>query len=172
VLQAGIRISSSTKHRCHAVPTAFDLRKPFKNSQRKFLVYFSERLHNESATAAAILIERGAIGRVLQGIRAGSPTGSMPPVPDRNGFFSGRATEEFFCDIGSHQIEQFLYFSGSRDATVLSAAVANYHHPENTRGWRILGEASLVGDNGSSHYFRVDWFTPDGLSSWGDGAKR
>ena len=72
------------------------------------------------------------------------------------------------CDIGSHQIEQFLYFCGSGDGTILSAAVANYHHPE-TPELEDFGEASLVGDNGSSHYFRVDWFTPDGLSSWGDG---
>ena len=27
----------------------------------------------------------------------------------------------------------------------------------------------LVGDNGTTNYFRVDWFTPDGLSTWGDG---
>ena len=27
----------------------------------------------------------------------------------------------------------------------------------------------LVGDNGATNYFRVDWFTPDGLTTWGDG---
>ena len=27
----------------------------------------------------------------------------------------------------------------------------------------------LVADNGASGYFRVDWFTPDGLCNWGDG---
>jgi len=32
-----------------------------------------------------------------------------------------------------------------------------------------FGEASLLGDNGTSNYIRVDWFTPAGLSTWGDG---
>lgn len=26
-----------------------------------------------------------------------------------------------------------------------------------------------MADNGASGYFRVDWFTPDGLPAWGDG---
>ncbi|BET66748.1 hypothetical protein ASA1KI_16660 [Opitutales bacterium ASA1] len=32
-----------------------------------------------------------------------------------------------------------------------------------------FGEASLLGDNGASNYVRVDWFTPKGLRTWGDG---
>jgi predicted dehydrogenase len=137
-----------------------------ENGQRKFLVYFSERLHNESATAAAILIEQGAIGRVLQVLGLGPHRLNAANRPQW--FFQRARYGGVLCDIGSHQIEQFLYFSGSRDARVLSAAIANYHHPE-TPELEDFGEASLVGDNGSSHYFRVDWFTPDGLSSWGDG---
>jgi predicted dehydrogenase len=142
------------------------IREIVESSQRKFLVYFSERLHNESATAAAILIERGAIGRVLQVLGLGP---HRLNAASRPGWFFQRARYGgILCDIGSHQIEQFLYFSGSEDATILSAAIANYHHPE-TPELEDFGEASLVGDNGSSHYFRVDWFTPNGLSSWGDG---
>jgi predicted dehydrogenase len=142
------------------------VREIIKNEQRKFLVYFSERLHNESATAAAILIERGAIGRVLQVLGLGPHRLNAANRPEW--FFQRARYGGILCDIGSHQIEQFLYFSGSRDASILSAAVANYHHPD-TPELEDFGEASLVGDNGSSHYFRVDWFTPDGLSSWGDG---
>jgi predicted dehydrogenase len=143
-----------------------DIRDTVQGSQRKFLVYFSERLHNESAVAAAILIERGAIGRVLQVVGLGPHrlnAASRPPW-----FFQRARYGGILCDIGSHQIEQFLYFSGSKSAVVRSAAVANYHHPE-TPELEDFGEASLVGDNGASHYFRVDWFTPDGLPSWGDG---
>jgi predicted dehydrogenase len=142
------------------------IRELVANSQKKFLVYFSERLHNESATAAAILIERGAIGRVLQVLGLGPHRLNAAKRPEW--FFQRARYGGILCDIGSHQIEQFLFFSGSKDATILSAAVANYHHPE-TPELEDFGEASLVGDNGSSHYFRVDWFTPDGLSSWGDG---
>ena len=32
-----------------------------------------------------------------------------------------------------------------------------------------FGEASVRGNNGALNYVRVDWFTPDGLSTWGDG---
>jgi Predicted dehydrogenases and related proteins len=112
------------------------------------------------------LIEHGAIGRVLQVLGLGPHRLNAGKRPEW--FFQRARYGGILCDIGSHQIEQFLYFSGSRDATILSAAVANYHHLE-TPELEDFGEASLVGDNGSSHYFRVDWFTPDGLSSWGDG---
>jgi predicted dehydrogenase len=142
------------------------LREIAEHSQRKFLVYFSERLHNESATAAGILIERGAIGRVLQVLGLGPHRLNAANRP--KWFFQRARYGGILCDIGSHQIEQFLYFAGTRDATILSAAVANYHHPDKPE-LEDFGEASLVGDKGSSHYFRVDWFTPDGLSSWGDG---
>ena len=72
------------------------------------------------------------------------------------------------CDIGSHQIEQFLFYTGAEDATIVNAKIANYAHPEYPE-LDDFGDATLVGDNGASGYFRVDWFTPDGLRSWGDG---
>ncbi len=28
---------------------------------------------------------------------------------------------------------------------------------------------SMTGDNGASFYARVDWYTPEGLRTWGDG---
>jgi predicted dehydrogenase len=143
-----------------------EVRETLRGSHGKYLVYFSERLHNESAVAAGALIERGAVGRVLQVIGLGPHRLNAASRP--HWFFERDRYGGILCDIGSHQIEQFLYFSGSKGATVLNAAVANYYHPE-TPELEDFGEANLVGDNGSSHYFRVDWFTPPGLSSWGDG---
>ena len=32
-----------------------------------------------------------------------------------------------------------------------------------------FGDCTLLGDNGATDYFRVDWMNPDGLSTWGDG---
>ncbi|MDR1700761.1 MAG: gfo/Idh/MocA family oxidoreductase, partial [Lachnoclostridium sp.] len=46
--------------------------------------------------------------------------------------------------------------------------IANYNNHEYPE-LEDFGEAMLVGDNGTTNYFRVDWFTPDGLSTWGDG---
>ena len=72
------------------------------------------------------------------------------------------------CDIGSHQIEQFLFYTGAKDATVTHSRIANYNHPEYPE-LDDFGDANLVADNGAANYFRVDWFTPSGLGSWGDG---
>ena len=32
-----------------------------------------------------------------------------------------------------------------------------------------FGEFALKGDNGATFFSRVDWFTPEGMSVWGDG---
>ncbi len=133
---------------------------------RKYGVYFSERLHVESAMYATDLIKGGAIGRVLQVLGLGPHRLSKPSRPEW--FFKRANYGGILCDIGSHQIEQFLTFTGATDASVTQATVANYANPD-VPEFEDFGEASLLGNNGTSHYFRVDWFTPDGLSTWGDG---
>ena len=132
---------------------------------RKYACYFSERLHVESAMYATDLVQQGAIGRVIQVIGLG-PHRLGTGRPDW--FFKKEQFGGILCDIGSHQFEQFLTFTGATDATVTNAAVANYAHPE-TPEFEDFGEASLIGNNGTSNYIRVDWFTPAGLSTWGDG---
>lgn len=132
---------------------------------RKYAVYFSERLHVESAMYATELVQQGAIGRVLQVIGLG-PHRLGTGRPDW--FFKKEQYGGILCDIGSHQFEQFLTFTGATDAVVAHAAVANYANPE-TPELEDFGEANLVGDNGATNYVRVDWFTPKGLSTWGDG---
>ena len=83
-------------------------------------------------------------------------------------FFEHEKYGGILCDIGSHQIEQFLYFTGAEDAEIVSARVQNVAHPEYPE-LEDFGDCKLIGDNGANGYFRVDWFTPDGLSTWGDG---
>ncbi len=133
---------------------------------RKYMVYFSERLHVESAMYATDLVAGGAIGRVLQVIGLGPHRINKPSRPAW--FFQREKYGGILCDIGSHQFEQFLTFAGARDASVTQAAVANFGNPD-TPEFEDFGEASLLGDNGTSNYIRVDWFTADGLSTWGDG---
>ena len=48
------------------------------------------------------------------------------------------------------------------------AAVGNFANPD-TPELEDFGEAVLLGNNGTTNYVRVDWFTPDGLGTWGDG---
>ncbi|MBN3522285.1 Gfo/Idh/MocA family protein [Paenibacillus apiarius] len=141
-------------------------RQKVKRTAQKYMVYYSERLHVESAVYAGQLIEEGAIGRVIQVMGTGPHRLNAPSRP--GWFFDREKYGGILCDIGSHQVEQFLHFAGCRDARVLHSKVANYankRYPE----LEDFGDATLVGDNGATNYFRVDWFTPDGLGTWGDG---
>ncbi|WMJ86594.1 Gfo/Idh/MocA family protein [Anaerocolumna sp. MB42-C2] len=137
-----------------------------KETGRKYAVYYSERIHVEDAVFAGQLIEQGAIGKVIQTIGMGPHRLSAPGRPEW--FFKKEKYGGILCDIGSHQIEQFLFYTGAKDAAVVRSQIANYAHP-NYPELDDFGDAVLVADNGASGYFRVDWFTPDGLSNWGDG---
>lgn len=137
-----------------------------KETGRKYMVYYSERLHVESAIFAGDLIKDGAIGKVIQVMGMGPHRLSLSSRPEW--FFQREKYGGILCDIGSHQIEQFLFFSGAKDARVVRSQIANYNHPEYPE-LDDFGDAMLVADNGATNYFRVDWFTPDGLQSWGDG---
>lgn len=133
---------------------------------RKYMVYFSERLHVESAMHAGDLVHGGAIGKVIQVLGLGPHRLGKASRPAW--FFERARYGGILCDIGSHQFEQFLYFSGATDATITQAAVGNFANPD-VPEFEDFGEASLLGNNGTSNYVRVDWFTPPGLSTWGDG---
>jgi predicted dehydrogenase len=133
---------------------------------RKYAVYYSERVHVEAAVFAGQLVGDGAIGRVVQVLGLGPHRASVASRPAW--FFEKERYGGILCDIGSHQVEQFLFYTGAADATVTSSRVANYNHKEYP-GLEDFGDCCLVADNGAAGYFRVDWFTPDGLSSWGDG---
>jgi predicted dehydrogenase len=141
-------------------------RRKVKETGRKYMVYYSERLHVECAVYAGQLIAQGAIGKVINVIGLGPHRLGANARP--SWFFEREKYGGILCDIGSHQIEQYLFYSGAQDATVVRSQIANYAHPEYPE-LEDFGDAMLVGDNGSTNYFRVDWFTPDGLSTWGDG---
>jgi len=132
----------------------------------KYAVYYAERLHVEAAVYAGQLIQEGAIGRVLQVIGLGPHRLNAPTRPAW--FWSKACYGGILVDIGSHQIEQFLYYAGAKNAKVLHSKVANYQNHEHP-DFEDFGDATLVADNGATFYFRVDWFTPRGLGAWGDG---
>ena len=142
-----------------------DARRAVAETGRKYMVYYSERLHSEAATLADYLIKQGTIGRVLH-IEGFGPHRLGGPRPAW--FYKKQQYGGILCDIGSHQLEQFLYFSGTEDANITFARKANYAHPA-TPELEDFGECTATAANGVSGYFRVDWFTPDGLRNWGDG---
>lgn len=133
---------------------------------RKYMVNYGERLTSEAGMFATDLIRDGVIGRVVQVVGLGPHRLNKSSRPAW--FFERAKYGGILCDIGSHQCEQFLTYASASDATVAHAAVGNFANPD-TSELEDFGEASFIGNNGATNQFRVDWFTPAGLSTWGDG---
>ena len=132
---------------------------------RIYSVCFSERLENAATVRAGELVKAGAIGKVVQTVGLGPHRINAPTRPAW--FFKRAQTGGILADIASHQMDQFLFMTGSTEAEVVASQVANWRFPQ----WPELedfGDVLLRG-NGGSGYARVDWYTPDGLSTWGDG---
>lgn len=132
---------------------------------RIFSVDFTERFEVRATTRAGDLIHSGAIGRVVHTCGLGPHRLNRPTRPDW--FFRRAAFGGILVDIASHQFDQFLFFTGSNDARIVAARADNVAHP-NDPEFEDLGEVMIESDTAAG-YFRVDWFTPDGLSTWGDG---
>jgi predicted dehydrogenase len=126
---------------------------------------YSERLEHRATVRAGELVKAGAIGRVMQTIGLGPHR--MNPKTRPAWFFERARYGGILCDIGSHQGDQFLYFTGSTAADVVASQVGNINNPQYP-GLEDFGD-TMVRGNGGTGYIRVDWFTPDGLSTWGDG---
>ena len=133
---------------------------------RKYLVNYSERLHCEAALFATDLLRDGVIGRVVSVTGLGPHRLGLHSRP--KWFFERAKYGGILCDIGSHQCEAFLTYANATDATVVHAAVGNYGNPAN-KELEDVGLATFVANNGATNQIRIDWFTPDGLSTWGDG---
>jgi predicted dehydrogenase len=129
-----------------------------------FSVYFSERHESRATVRASELVASGAIGRVVHSVGLGPHRLNAGQRPAW--FFERERYGGILTDLASHQAEQFLHFTGATAARVAYSRVANVAHPEHP-GLEDLGEMVLESE-GASGYVRVDWFTPDGLPTWGD----
>ena len=134
-------------------------------TKRIYSIMFSERFENRATVKAGELVKAGAIGHVVQTIGLGPHRISLTTRPAW--FWDKARFGGILCDIASHQADQFLYFTGSTTADVVAAQVGNVHHPQYP-DFEDFGDVMLRGNSGTG-YIRVDWFTPDGLSTWGDG---
>lgn len=133
---------------------------------RKYMVYYGERIHCQAATLAGEMIAAGEIGQVIH-VEGFGPHRLMAHArPDW--FFVKEKYGGILCDIGSHQIEQYLYFAGEEEAKVTLSRIGNYANPDHPE-LDDFGDCMITGAKGTTNYFRVDWFTPDGLRTWGDG---
>ena len=150
-----------------------EVRKTIAETKRINAIMYSERLEVKAAVYAGDLVQQGAIGKVIQTINI-APHQVVQGHGDAGG---GSGRPEWFwnpdqyggilCDIGSHQVDQFLFYTGSKQAEVVESQIANIRHPNRPR-FQDFGDIVLRGDRGLG-YVRLDWFTPDGLGTWGDG---
>ena len=142
-----------------------EVRRVQAETKRIYSILYSERLENRATVKAGELVKAGAIGGVIQTIGLGPHR--MLPKTRPAWFFQKERYGGILCDIASHQFDQFLFFTGSHTAEVVASQVGNVHHRD-TPELEDFGDVMLRG-NGGAGYIRVDWFTPDGLDTWGDG---
>ncbi|HZC25583.1 MAG TPA: Gfo/Idh/MocA family oxidoreductase [Actinopolymorphaceae bacterium] len=133
-------------------------------SGRFWSVAFSERTSSRATVHARQLIERGAIGRVVQTIGLGPH--QLRPETRPAWTFDPALAGGILADLASHQVDQFLYLTGSESAEVVSSSVGNFAHPDRP-GFQDYGELVLSSEQAQG-FARVDWYTPAGLGVWGD----
>jgi predicted dehydrogenase len=132
---------------------------------RIFSICFSERFVVPSTIVAAKLIADGAIGNVVQTVGLGPHRLNAPIRPAW--FFDPASFGGILNDIASHQIDQFLFFTGSQDASIVTSAVGKRGSP-NWPAFEDYGDLVIESERARG-FVRVDWFTADGLPTWGDG---
>ena len=150
---------------CTGLEQLADIQRTVGETGRRWIVSFSERVSVESATLADQLIAQGRIGKVVQTVGLGPHRMNAHLRPAW--FWDRVRCGGILADICAHQFDQFLHFTGSTEARVVSAHVANVANPDRP-AFQDFGEVLLEG-NGGRGYARVDWLTPDGLPVWGDG---
>jgi len=142
-----------------------DVRRVQAETKRIYSILYSEHFETRSTVKAGELVRAGAIGKVINTVGLGPHRLNKALRP--GWFFERERYGGIITDIASHQCEQFLFFTDSLDAEVTAANVANRANPE-TPGLQDFGDF-LMRTGDATGYVRVDWFTPDGLPTWGDG---
>lgn len=146
-------------------PQLEDVKKTVAETGKIFSICFSERHCVRSAVKAGKLVAEGAIGKVVQTMGMGPHRLQLPTRPDW--FFDPEAFGGIIVDIASHQVDQFLFYTGSASADVVASSIGNFGMPQKP-AFQDFGELLLRSDKASG-YIRVDWFTPEALPTWGDG---
>lgn len=149
--------------------TSFDQLAEVKRAQaetgRIYNILYSEHFENRATVKAGELVANGAIGEVIHTVGLGPHRLRKPTRP--GWFFDRSLYGGILTDIASHQCEQFLFFANRNSAKILSASVSNRANPDNP-GLQDSGDIHMATDNANG-LIHVDWFTPEGLPSWGDG---
>lgn len=150
---------------CTSLAQLVELEQVQAATGRILSICYSEHYLVPATVEAGRLVHSGAIGQVIQTVGLGPHRLRNHARPDW--FFQKARYGGILCDIGSHQVEQFLYFTGSTEAEVVTSQIGNFANP-GTPELEDFGDMLLRSPTATG-YIRVDWFTPDGLPTWGDG---
>lgn len=150
---------------CISTAELEQIRQVVAETGRIWSVNFSERFEVRAVTRASELVREGRIGHVVQTLGIGPHRLNAETRPDW--FFQPERYGGILIDIASHQIDQFLHFTGLEDADITHAGIGNFANPDRP-AFQDFGEINLAG-RGAQGYIRVDWYTPDAQTNWGDG---
>lgn len=142
-----------------------EVRRVHAETGRRYIVYFGERFGNPATVRASELVRSGAIGRVVHTAGFG-PHRLFGRVERPEWVFQRARYGGILNDLASHQIDQFLHFTGSATAEIAAATIANHHHPHFAE-FEDYGEVLLRSETATG-FIRVDWLSPAGLDTWGD----
>ncbi len=140
-----------------------EVRRVQKETGRIYSILYG-RFENAATIKAGELVKSGAIGKVIQTLALAPHR--MNPKTRPEWFFDTKRYGGIITDIGSHQFDEYLFFTGSAKAEIVASQAGNVNHPQYPK-FEDFGDVMLRGDGGTG-YLRVDWFTPAGLNTWGD----
>jgi predicted dehydrogenase len=122
------------------------------------------RLTSPAVQEALSVVRSGELGRLVQTVSLAPHRLNRALRPAW--FFERDAYGGIINDIGSHSIDQFLAFADAEEAEIASSTVGAFGTAP--AGFEDFAEIVMATPR-TRGYIRVDWFTPDGLPSWGDG---
>ena len=122
------------------------------------------RVASPAIQEALRVVRSGELGRLVQVISLAPHRLNRALRPAW--FFDRPAYGGIINDTGVHSIDQFLALADVSEAEIESSTIGCYGtEPE---GFEDFAEITLRTPSVRG-YCRVDWFTPDGLPTWGDG---
>lgn len=140
-----------------------EVRRTIEETGRIFGIMYG-RLESRATMHAGALLKDGAIGRVVQTVQLAPHRVNENIRPEW--FWDPARYGGTLCDLGSHQADEFIYFTGSTVAEVMMSQVGNVNYRHRPK-FQDFGDMMVHGNAGVG-YFRVDWLTPDGLGPFGD----
>ncbi len=140
-----------------------EVRRVQAETRRIYSILYGGRLESPAVQRAVELVAAGAIGTVVHTLGTG-PHRIGRNRPDW--FWQRDRFGGVIGDLGTHQVDYFIAFTGATRAEVVAARAGNLHHPDKPE-FEDFGDAMLQAPDATG-YFRVDWFTPGGVATFGD----